>query len=172
MLRFLAITIIGLALTCFICCEKYVNDRLSTDEFAIYLELAKSSPSRDIFIFSDPIIAIGLTKPEQIQSMFPTATETVSADFLAKNRETVIVEKDILLDGGFVVIASKDTEKRLKEAPRWNSFSRVGFDSTKKTALVWYSDGCAGLCGEAGLFLLQHNGQKWVIVAEAAKIKR
>lgn len=171
MVKLLSITIIGVVLTCVVSCGKRVDSQVSDDEVAVYVELARSSPSREIVISSDPIIAIGITRSEDVRSLLPSAPEAATVDFLAKNCENLIIEKDVQIGGGFVLIGSHDREKRLSGLHRLNSFSRVGFDPTRKTAIVWYSDACAPLCGEAGLYLLEYNGEKWMIVAESEKIK-
>ena len=168
-LRF--ITIIGVVLTCLVSCGKGVDSQVTDDEIAIYLELARSSPSSEIVISGAPITALGITHHDNVRSVLPSAPEATIADFLAKNSENLIIEKDVQIGCGFVLIGSHDREKRLSGLYRFNSFSRVGFDSIRKTAIVWYSDACAPLCGEAGLYLLEYNGEKWVIVAESEKIK-
>lgn len=174
MVKLLSITIaitLTIALTFIVCCGERADDQLDADEMAIYLELARSSPSREIVVSSDPIIAIGITRSEHVRSHVPSAPEEAIIDFLAKNRENRIIERDVQIDGGFVLIGSQDREKSLSGLHRFNSFSRVGFDSIRKTAIVWYSDFCAPLCGETGLYLLEYNGEKWKVVAESEKIK-
>lgn len=174
MIKLLSIALIGIALTFIVCCGENADNQLHADEIAVYLEIARSSsPSREILISSGAIHAIGMTSPEHVQTLIPSAPEDVSDDFLAKNLKEVIPEsKDIPLGDGFVLLGSKDLKERRSRLDRWNSFSRVGFDASRKTAIVWYSNGCGGpLCGEAGLYMLKHNGEKWLIVAESEKIK-
>ncbi len=155
-----------------VCCGERANNQLHADEIAIYLELARSSPSREIVISSDAIHAIGITSPQHVRSLLPSAPEAVSVDFLSRNHENLISKKeDFPLGDGFVLMGSKDLKERLSGLHRFNSFSRVGFDPMRKTAIVWYSDACAPLCSEAGLYLLESNGGNWVIVAESEKIK-
>lgn len=169
--KFLSITIIGVALTFIVCCGERADNQLHADEIAVYLELARSSPSREIVTSSDAINAIGMTRSEDVRSVLPTAPEEAAVDFLSKNRENLIIEEDVQLGDGFVLLRSHDREERLSGLHRFNSFSRVGFDSTRKTAIVWYADACAPLCAKAGLYLLEYNGEKWVIVAESEIIK-
>ena len=134
--KFLSITITGIVLIFIVRCGERVDNHLRDDEIAIYMELARSSPSREIVISSDPIIAIGMTRSEDVRSFLPSAPEAVSVDFLAKNRENLIIENDVQIGGGFVLIGSNDREKRLSGTHRINSFSRVGFDSARKTAIA------------------------------------
>ncbi len=174
MLKLLSVVLIGIALAFIVCCGENTDNRLHADEIAVYLEIARSSsPSREILISSDAIHAIGMTRPEHVQAGIPSAPEDVSADFLTKNLNEVIPEsEDVPLGDGFVLLGSKDLQAGMPMLKRWNSYSRVGFDAARKTAIVWYSNGCGGpLCGDAGLYMLKHNGEKWLIVAESEKIK-
>ena len=175
MAKLLSITIIGIALIFIVCCGERANnqlhaDQLHPDEIAIYLELARSGPSREIRISSDAIHAIGMTRPEDVRTVLPSAPEAISVAFLLKNQENLISKKeDVPLGDGFVLMGSNDLKERLSGLYRHSSFSRVGFDPTGKTAIVWYADVCAPICSEAGLYLLEYNSGKWVIRAESEK---
>lgn len=172
MVKLPSAAVMAIALFLLVCCVDLRDDQLHADEIAFYMELARSRPSREIVISCDAINAIGMTSPEHVRSLIPAASEAVSIDFLAKNQKDLILRKeDVPLEDGFILMGSNNLTERLSRLGRWNSFSRVGFDRTRKTAIVWYSDVCVALCGEAGLYLLEHNGEKWLIVAESEKIK-
>jgi hypothetical protein len=44
------------------------------------------------------------------------------------------------------------------------SFSRPGYDSTRTHALLNYTHGCGGRCGDGGYVLLERRDGKWVVL--------
>jgi hypothetical protein len=41
--------------------------------------------------------------------------------------------------------------------------SGVGFDSQRRSALVWVAQGCGSLCGSSALFLVVRRGSTWAV---------
>lgn len=169
MIKIFAVIPLLLTITC---CNNSRSDRadnqsLYKEEIAIYMELARSKPSREIVISGTAIESIGITSPEHVQALLPFATESVSVDFLSKNVENLILQEDVSIGDDFVLLSSKDLDERLSRLNSFNTFSRVGFDSNRRTAIVWHYYTCGVLCGQGGLYLLEYRGEKWEIVAES-----
>jgi hypothetical protein len=143
----------------------------SDQEIAVYLTVSKRSPSTYFVIGSGPLTAIGLESVENVKQLLPEASEDTIEDFLARNREIQATNRDKPIRDGFTLIGTDDRSARLERVNRYNSVSRVGFNSSGDEAILWYFDDCQPLCGSGGLYLLRKRDSEWVVVGESEKIK-
>ncbi len=169
MLRVFATMVILLVLLCNVGCSKSGETQLTEEEIAIFVQLARSVMSKHIVLSNDSLTAYGVTRVEDVRSVLPTAPEAAIADFLTKNIENLVIENDVEISDGFVLLASNDREPRLSGLHRYNAFSRVGFDETRESAVVYYLSACNPLCGEDAFYLLKKSNGKWGIAAESEK---
>jgi hypothetical protein len=54
-------------------------------------------------------------------------------------------------------------ERTLPGTPGPVMLSSVGFDPSRKRALVWVAQSCGQLCGSSALFLVGRRGKNWVV---------
>jgi hypothetical protein len=174
-MRYVTIFISSLSIAWVIfCLAGCVIDRgepLGADEVAIYLAVVRDGGSNEFVISNEMVDAFGISNPEHMRSILPSAPQSATADFLSKAKDQLSWENDLTINDRFTLIGSEDRDKRLSQMYRYNVVSTIGFDPERKYAVVYYFDACQPLCGEGGFFLLESRDGRWVIVEESEKLK-
>lgn len=110
--------------------------------------------------------------------LFSSAYESTLDDFLAKNQTSTRLGPKAFSSRGTVEIATlkdlpaagdpekywQDYYRKFPRARGLMAFSRPGFDSDRKYALVYFHVTCGNLCGERGYALLRFIAGRWIVV--------
>ncbi|MEO8193733.1 MAG: hypothetical protein ABI681_07770 [Gemmatimonadales bacterium] len=147
--------------------------------------MPSDSGRRARFVVRDSTLAGGLAtaglKTEYIRRQFGNrakAFEGTTESFLARNQSRVALSATLFTARGSVETASSrelpppnDPDgywrayyERFPRARGLIGLSRPGYDKARRHALVYYSMGCGGLCGEGGYVLLERREGKWLVL--------
>ena len=110
--------------------------------------------------------------------LFSSAYESTLDDFESKNQTSVRLAPKAFSSRGTVEIATRkdlppdgdperywqDYYRKFPRARGLIAFSRPGFDSDRKYALVYFHVTCGNLCGERGYALLRFIAGRWIVV--------
>ncbi|HEX6188542.1 MAG TPA: hypothetical protein VFZ40_10715 [Pyrinomonadaceae bacterium] len=160
----------------------------NADEYAVYTALLREKgydKEATKLVLEDAARWNDLTQPdqEQVEKMIgPSLLKETVADFAIKNERSAALTNRFQLKAAVVLISRDEVrgifgDSDLDEA--WKVFharypkagsivnlSRVGFNTKKTQALIYYAYFCGGLCGQGQYILLTKKDDKWVIEKE------
>jgi len=103
-----------------------------------------------------------------IKNVIPELTSETLEDFIWQNRDTNRpIRFEFAGDHPLDVIDYSEVESRYPDSVQYPVFSRVGFSSNRKEALVYFEYTCPILCSRAAYYLLHRVGDRWEITLES-----
>ncbi len=146
------------------------------EEYTVYMAIL--GRNSEMFIVRDrsSVDDFGGNGGDLKQSFDELKSETLE-DFNSKNKESSRLEKKFPTKNTYVLISDEEIKKFFDKRLDWegfykkypksdgfSTFSRVGFSTDGKQALVFAAQSCGGLCGEGNYYFLKNENSEWKII--------
>lgn len=150
-----------------LCCQTTDNNRLTEQEYAIYLVIIGDRPKNFIVVDETGVDVMGEVSSGKLPEIVIRVLPETIKDYAFKNRKPPTIASDFPFQDGYTVINKEEREKRIPEYGRHYVVSRVGFSGDGKQAFVRFVDSCAPLCGFGAFYLLTNQNGAWGIAVES-----